>query len=741
MALAAVLGLIGTILAVSALTASVAVATPRAPAWKLPPSVSLSDCASPCSLQRRLLDARVRRDESASMPGAGTANRAAQQARPALKEQSGFEGTVTDAKTTSPVMGIEVCAFELKALEEGAYEEEELEPACGVVAESTGRYRIGLPPAQYVVGFFDPVGNYLTQFYKGRSPGEPVNLVTVEAEKFTKKIDAALSEGGRVEGTVTAASGGASLEGFRVCALDLAIEEFKCGVTGGGGKYQIGGLRAGTYELGFFVREAPGHNYFDATLPGVKVTLGTTTSGANAALASGGEIEGVVTTAEGGAPLAHAVVCAFLASGEEVEECVETGADGSYIVERLPTGSYEVEFEDFPEYLSQFFDGVPHLAQATAISVTAGAAPVTNVDDALFKHGGTIKGHVASEVGDAPLGGAEVCAIAAPAHVVACTHSNAEGEYSFTEGELSEGIFTGELPEGSYKIEFRDPPDYSTAFYAGKATLGEGALVPVALGATVEGINALLHLTGVHVEGSGSIAGRVTAQATGLPLAGAIVCADAATSRCEETGSDGTYVIDDLPEGEYAVEFKDAPGFLTRFYDEAPSRAEATLVQIGAETNASAIDAQLRPVLPPSRTGAAQTTSSAGIPAHPATSGVLSTKIVAPSATVVSAVRVSGRRASVKLHCAVGPCHGTVALTITVIRRHRAHGHTVVRRVQLGVGSGTFSLAQGATGPVTIHLTSHGKALLARVARRPRLGKLKLALQGAAARATAVTIR
>jgi hypothetical protein len=112
-----------------------------------------------------------------------------------------------------------------------------------------------------------------------------------------------------------------------------------------------------------------------------------------------------------------------------------------------------------------------------------------------------------------------------------------------------------------------------------------------------------------------------------------------------------------------------------------------------------------------------------------------------PSVTGGSTVRVSGRRATVKLHCAVGPCRGTLALTITVTRRHRAHGHTVVRRVAVVVGSGTFSLAQGASGAVTIHLTSRGRALLTKVARHPRPGRLRLALPGTAGISRAVTVR
>ncbi len=724
---AGVLSLLAVALAAGAFSASMAVAASPLHST-VPSSFSLPRCGSPCSLNRRLFDARLHHAETASVGPPRVATGAARGARPDVTGPGGFEGTVTDAKTKSPVTGIEVCAFELKALEEGAYEEEELEPACGEVVEPTGKYHVGVAPGEYVVGFFDPVGNYLTQFFNDHAPGESFNLVPVEAEKFTKNINAALSEGGRIEGTVTAASGGAPLEGFRVCALDEDVEEFKCVVTGSGGKYEIGGLRAGTYELGFFVPEHPGDNYFDATRAGVKVMLAAATTGVNAALSSGGEIEGTVTSAEGGAPLAHVVVCAFLASGEEEEECAETGADGSYAIERLPSGEYQVEFEELGAFHNQFYAGVPRLPQATAFAVTAGGPVVTGIDAAMFVHEGRITGHVTSEVGNTPLGGVGVCAIAPPNHVITCTHSEPDGEYTLEE-----------LPEGGYALEFKDPPDYRKEYSGGKATLAEAALVPVTFGGTTEA-NALLHLGGVHVEGAGSIEGRVTAQTTGLPLEGAIVCAIAATSKCEQTASDGTYTIADLPEGKYAVEFKGGPNFLIEFYNEASSLAESTPVDIVGETRATGIDAKLRPVvIAPKLVPTHVATGSSAPP--PGAGGVLTTKIVVPFLTAASAVRVSGRRASVKLHCAVAPCHGTATLTITVSRRHRAHGHTVIRRITLVVGSGTFSLAQGASAAVTIHLTRQGKALLATAARHPRSGKLKLALQGAAATTRAVTVR
>jgi hypothetical protein len=833
MAIAGILGVLALALATAACAATGASAAraSAAPAWRLPSS--LSRCAAHCSLQRRFFGARLHRADVASMRRHGIATRAATAARPDVTA-SGFKGEVTDAKTKAGLTGVEVCAYELKALEEGAYEEE-LEPACATVTAASGKYQLAVPAAEYAVEFFDPARNYVTQLYNGRSLVEKPTAVKVNAETFTAKINAALVEGGRIEGTLTAAKGGAPLEGFLACAFDFAVGGVDCSETGSGGKYLLKGLPAGSYEVAFLVPPVPGDNYVDAPLTGVKVTLGATTTGADAALPSGGEIDGTVTAAEGGAPLAHVLVCAFLANGEEVEECTHTASDGTYSVERLPTGTYEVEFYDSPEYLTQFYAGAPHLAGAKSISVTAGAAPATGIDAQMLSsaaHSGSIEGQVTSAATSAPLGSVQVCAIALPEEPVKCTLSQADGDYKLegltegsygiefedqpdyvpqfyagkaklaeatpvavtvgatvkainaamvptgihNEGGSIEGQVTSAatkaplpgveicaigaseeecavseadgdykiegLPAGTYKVEFEDEPDYATQFYAGKATLAEATPVSVSTGVSTKGIDAALAPAESSHLGGGSIEGRVTAQATGLALSGVQVCAiPGSPGKCDLTGPDGTYSIVNLTPGDYKVEFNDGPGFQIQFYDESSSLAGATTVHIAGEAKATGINAKLKAFVPaPQLPSGIQTQSGTGSQTPVPGGSVLATKAVVPSVTAGGRVRVSGRRASVKLDCAVGPCHGTVELTITVARRKRSHGRTVTRHVTLVVGSAGFSLAQGASGTQTVHLTAQGARLLAAAARHPRPGKLKLVLQGAGATLRTVVV-
>ena len=709
--------------------------------WKLPSS--LAPCTSRCSLQRRLLALQLKRAEGTAARHASARRKA--QAAPDDETASGIEGIVTDAATKTGLTGIEVCAYERTALEEGAYEEEEVEPACGTVVEETGRYQLGIPPGEYVVQFLDPARVYVTQYYQGHTILEESNLVTVKAKTFRAKVNAAMVVGGKIGGAVTAAAGGAPLEGLLACAVGVTTgANFGCAETGSGGSYQIKALASGTYEVFFLVPPLPGFNYLDAPVAGVKVLAGATTSGVNSALPAGGEIEGKVTSLPGGAPLANVIVCAF--SGpeeEELEECAHTAADGTYAVERLPTGSYYVEFFD-PEFPPQFYPGKGKLSDATPVAVTAGKPPVTGIDAQFGEetvHGGSIAGHVTSAATKSALPGVEVCAIAPPAERVECDVSAGDGSYALED-----------LPEGSYAVEFHDSPAYVKQYYAGKATLAEAT--PVTVAGAVNGIDAAMAPVAVN-EPVGSIEGHVTAQATGAPVADVLVCAiplsEGVEEECELDEADGSYQLDELPAGDYKVEFFDPPGYLIQYYDEKSSLAEATTIPVAGGARVGNIDGRLR--TPPAEKPGPEVRPPGGMTSPPVTTtrsgttpplsgggGVLANQASVPSLAAGGRVHVAGHRASVNLHCTVGPCHGSLQLAVRVTRRHRVHGRTVTRHVTLIVGAGTFSLAQGASAKAIISLTSQGRRLLATAARHPRAGKLKLTLQGANASLRAVTI-
>ena len=126
--------------------------------------------------------------------------------------------------------------------------------ACGET-DSAGEYElVGLSSGEYVVEFWpawSPRPDLALQFYDGaesRADADPVALLS--GEEVTE-IDAALTLGGRIEGTVRAAASGAPLPWRLACAIDSLGELIGCAETNSVGRYSIQGLASDDYRVGF----------------------------------------------------------------------------------------------------------------------------------------------------------------------------------------------------------------------------------------------------------------------------------------------------------------------------------------------------------------------------------------------------------------------------------------------------------------------------------------------------------
>jgi hypothetical protein len=98
---------------------------------------------------------------------------------------------------------------------------------------------------------------------------------------------------------------------------------------------------------------------------------------------------------------------------------------------------------------------------------------------------------------------------------------------------------------------------------------------------------------------AGSISGTVTDAETLKPVEEVEVCAWLLESeegfRCTETDAAGAYELEELAEGEYAVEFwASYLGYATQFYDDESNWEQADPVVVGSEP-VTGIDAALRP--------------------------------------------------------------------------------------------------------------------------------------------------
>jgi carboxypeptidase family protein len=183
-----------------------------------------------------------------------------------------------------------------------------------------------------------------------------------------------------------------------------------------------------------------------------------------------------------------------------------------------------------------------------------------------------ISGHVTQLSGGSAVVDAEVCA------------EEQGGEFEFECTLTKVG--------GSYEILGLEPGQYVVSFYAGESGLNlapqyyngfdfwrQAARVTVAAEAVTPGIDAAL-LAG------GTISGRVTAAATGQPLAGVEVCSfleEEEFDGCAYTASNGTYNLTGQRAGQHEVGFwAQELGYETRFSPPVSVSAGGTTPNVNA---------------------------------------------------------------------------------------------------------------------------------------------------------------
>src|SRR5207302_15144 len=159
---------------------------------------------------------------------------------------------------------------------------------------------------------------YVDGLYAGQScvactvtAGTPI-VVTVGTT--TSGVNFALAKGGQISGRVTDAATGNGLANVTVEVYTNSGIGITGNLTDATGNYTIAGLFTGTYYARTFNSQGyvdglysahPTRRSSDLAGTPIVVTVGTTTSGVNFALAKGGQISGRVTDAATGNGLAN----------------------------------------------------------------------------------------------------------------------------------------------------------------------------------------------------------------------------------------------------------------------------------------------------------------------------------------------------------------------------------------------------------------------------------------------------
>ena len=376
---------------------------------------------------------------------------------------------------------------------------------------------------------------------------------TVAAGSTTPNLDATLSPGGSISGTVTNAAG-TDLSGMCVQAYGTAFQGIGnnagFATTLAGGTYTITGLLSGTYQVSATPGCGGSLTYAGAYYQqgaGVDVAAGQTTSGINLQLQQGGDIAGTATAGSGSS--SGICVVAYPDGVAASFGFATTSTSGAYVLPGLAAGLYSVIF-------SPGCGGTASLIGASANDIAVTDLQTTSGVDATLSAAGSISGTVTASGGAAAVG---VCVNAS---------GTAGGSTAVTS---SAGTYTVlGLPAGSYTVEFSSgcggTASYVTQYYNGQSTSGTATPVTVTGTADTAGVNAVMQL-------AGAISGTVL-DASGIGLPG--ICAEAFTSTSLATsvasGSDGAYTIVGLAPGSYNVQFAPGPcgnegGYPIQWYD------------------------------------------------------------------------------------------------------------------------------------------------------------------------------
>ena len=298
-----------------------------------------------------------------------------------------------------------------------------------------------------------------------------------------------------------------------------------------------------------------------------------------------GSISGTVTQEGPGTPLPDICVDVYDTSGNGAGWGY-TDAYGDYIVGGLPTGSYKVLFWDCLSspgtYAAEYYNNKAGFDTADLVPVTAGST-TPNIDAELAV-GGSISGTVTEEGTGTPL--PDICVfVYGPSWIwIFEGFIDVSGDYTVSP-----------FPTGTYKVEFYDcgyPATHITEWYNNQPDFDSADPVAVTAGSTTSGINAALAV-------GGSIAGTVTEEGTGTPLAD--ICVTVYDTNWDYMGSaytdsSGNYTAGGLATSDYKVEFYDC-GYpathITEWYNNEPDFDSATMVAVTAGSTTSGINAQL----------------------------------------------------------------------------------------------------------------------------------------------------
>ena len=427
-------------------------------------------------------------------------------------------------------------------------------------------------------------------FTAGNATGEGKVVAFVEVDGFTiraaAKVVVSPPATGVISGNVIDDLNSAPLPGAVVRAIRLGrIHWVRRAETDSLGNYTADELIPGIYVLTANARDFLGEfyddtrNYLEATP--LKVAENDTLTGFDFGLSEGGKITGHIIADADSLPLAGVHVVAALVVDPRIAKHTVTDENGNYEISPLATGSYTV-YANTAGYKGEFFDDAATFGEADFVSVVE-LQTTENIDFGL-RTSSAIRGKVTKAKDGTPLANATIRVFINPRlavndHIFRQTQTDANGEYIL------------QIREGAYYVQ-ASAEGFNSEFFDNARKFEDATLVHVFADSHTVGID-------FDLTKRGSIAGIVTDETTGLPIAGAVVEAFKENNRIDaavdgvgfraKTDSSGGYLIENVPAGAYLV-VSAAELYLPEFYEEAASKDSATLVTVADDSNLTGID-------------------------------------------------------------------------------------------------------------------------------------------------------
>jgi Carboxypeptidase regulatory-like domain len=394
---------------------------------------------------------------------------------------------------------------------------------------------------------------------------------------------------GAIAGVVT--GGGKPVKG--ICVSAFGSRGFGAALTAKNGHYRIGRLQPGHYQVRFLGAPfcAAKTNWLPQWYRGftsfspprkpteVVVSAGRTTSGIDAAMRAGGEIDGTARSKSG--KTLSGVCVAALPTGKSPPpfnfDFGTSARSGSYAIHALFPGKYLVEFTlgcgNKGNYAPQWWRDSATRRHAAAIQVSGGV--VVRHVDAAMPPGAALSGVVrAGDSAGQRLSG--ICVFG----------FSSTGPFAFaTTGKNGRYKLVG-MTTGTYHVYFtlcRNRGNHLPLTRSVRVTTGQ----------SVTGFNVFLQPGAI-------VSGRVT-DAHGTPVRG--ICVQVQGPRSTFAGTitpaDGDYSINALPPGSYTVQFAggcgNAGSYAPQYYNGQANSAAADQVPLIAGQTTGGVDAAMQP--------------------------------------------------------------------------------------------------------------------------------------------------